>query len=270
MTAAEHRTLFGLSFDNVDLRQALGRIDEYIRSGRPHMVFSANVFCLFLWRHHPVIQWAYRETDLLTVDGMALFYASRLLGTPIRESVSGSALFFELLALADARGYRVFLLGAEPAVVAEAGQRLTRSYPSLQLVGVHDGYFQPGDEPEVVTQIRAAAPDVLLLGMSSPLKERFAWAYRDHLQVPVIIGVGGMLDIAAGRCRRAPVIVRTACLEWLWRLVQEPRRLCRRYAVTNTLFLGLLLRELLRTYMFRRRDRPGLGHERRRGDDESR
>lgn len=241
-----HRNLFGLRFDDVDRSQALGRLEEYIRSGEPHLVFCANVSALVTWRRDPVLQRVYRETDLLTVDGMALNYASRLLRTPVKESVSGSDLFWDLLGLCEDRGYRVFLLGAEPEVLGRVDERLARSHPGLRLVGTHHGYFGPRSEAEVAERIRAVSPDVLLLGMSSPLKERFALDHRERMGVPVALGVGGMFDIAAGLHRRAPAWVQIACLEWLWRLGQEPGRLWKRYARTNSVFLALLARELLR------------------------
>jgi N-acetylglucosaminyldiphosphoundecaprenol N-acetyl-beta-D-mannosaminyltransferase len=241
-----HRNLLGLRFDDVDRVQALDRLDEYIRSGEPHLVFCANVSALVMWRRSTLLQQVYQETDLLTVDGMALYYASHLLRTPVRQSVSGSLLFWDLLGLCESRGYRVFLLGAQQEVLGRAVSRLARLHPSLRVVGSHHGYFRHENELEVAEGIRQANPDVLLLGMSSPLKERFAWTHRERMGVPVALGVGGMFDIAAGLHRRAPVWVQVACLEWLWRMGQEPRRLWKRYATTNSVFLMLLARELIR------------------------
>ncbi|MDQ1295298.1 MAG: N-acetylglucosaminyldiphosphoundecaprenol N-acetyl-beta-D-mannosaminyltransferase [Actinomycetota bacterium] len=244
--SSAQRSLFGLQFDDVDRVQALDRLDEYIRSGEPHLVFCANVSALVMWRRTPLLRRVYRETDLLTVDGMALYYASRLLRTPVRQSVSGSFLFWDLLGLCESRGYRVFLLGARQEVLGRAESRLARLHPALRVVGSHHGYFSHENELEIAEEIRETNPDVLLLGMSSPLKERFAWTHRERMGVPVALGVGGMFDIAAGLHRRAPAWVQVACLEWLWRMGQEPRRLWKRYATTNSVFLALLARELIR------------------------
>jgi N-acetylglucosaminyldiphosphoundecaprenol N-acetyl-beta-D-mannosaminyltransferase len=245
--------LFGLPFDAVDRTEALARITDYVRSGRPHLVFCANVSCLSQWRRDPLLQRVYRQTDLLTVDGMALYYASRLLGTPVPDAVSGSDLFDDVLAAAERAGYRVYFLGARPDVLERAVRRVRQRHPALPVAGWRDGYFGPAEEAGVVAAIRAAAPDVLLLGISSPKKERFAWQHRDALGVPVVLGVGGMFDIAAGLRSRAPAPVRRLCLEWAWRLAQEPRRLLRRYTVTNAEFLLLLARELVRTRLVRAR-----------------
>jgi N-acetylglucosaminyldiphosphoundecaprenol N-acetyl-beta-D-mannosaminyltransferase len=240
------RVLFGLPFDNLSMREAVSRIDDYIRSGTPHLVFTANVAMLVQWHRSASLRRIYEDTDLLTVDGMALVYAARLLQTPVKEPVSGSSLFFEIMSLARMREYRVFLLGADADVLCAARRRIERTYHPIRIVGAHHGYFGDSRRREIADLIAGAKPDILLLGISSPLKEQFAWTYRDHMNVPLIVGVGGMFDIVAGRWRRAPAWVQAMCLEWLWRLAHEPRRLWRRYASTNTIFLGLLAREMFR------------------------
>jgi N-acetylglucosaminyldiphosphoundecaprenol N-acetyl-beta-D-mannosaminyltransferase len=243
--AASPLVLFGLDFDHLSMADAVSRIDAYIQSGAPRIVFTANVAMLMQWRKSSTLRWIYQDTDLLTIDGMALVYASRLLGRPAQGPVSGSALFFEVMSLARAKGYRVFLLGADGESLQAARKRLEQAYHPLRIVGMHDGYFGCDGSAAVADAVRAAQPDILLLGTSSPIKEDFAWTYRDHMNVPVTIGVGGMFDIMAGRYRLAPACVRILCLEWLWRLAQEPRRLCRRYARTNSEFLCLLAGELI-------------------------
>ena len=210
------------------------------------MVFTPNVAMLVAWRRSASLQRIYLDTDLLTVDGMALWYASRLLRTPVRESLSGSLLFSDVMSMARAKGYGVFLLGARDDALGAAHRQLAAAYHPVRIVGAHHGYFSMEQGREIADLIRAAQPHILLLGMSSPLKEQFAWSFRHYMNVPLVLGVGGMFDIAAGYRRAAPAWVRVACLEWLWRMAQEPRRLWRRYATTNTLFLWLLARELFR------------------------
>jgi N-acetylglucosaminyldiphosphoundecaprenol N-acetyl-beta-D-mannosaminyltransferase len=244
---ANRLVLFGLPFENITMKGAISRIDTYVRSGSAHVVFTANVAMLMQWRRSPRLQRIYQDADMLTIDGMALIYASRLLGTPARESVSGSALFYEVMSLAREKGYRVFLLGADTDVLHAARERLEADYHPVRIVGMHHGYFGSERSAAVADLIRDAKPDILLLGMSSPLKEEFAWTYREHMQVPFTLGVGGMFDITAGRYQLAPGLVRFLCLEWLWRLMQEPRRLWRRYATTNSRFLWLLAGEIVRT-----------------------
>jgi N-acetylglucosaminyldiphosphoundecaprenol N-acetyl-beta-D-mannosaminyltransferase len=245
-TAAPRVELLGALFDQVTMRECVSAIEEFVREKVPRVVMTANVSTLIAARRDESLRAAWTSADLVTVDGMALYYGSLLLGTPVRQAVSGSLLFFEVLALARDRGLRVFFLGADMAAVRAASEWATATYAPLSVAGIHHGYFEPARSFEVAEMIRRSGADILLVGMSSPLKECFIHTYRLTMGVPVSIGVGGMFDIAAGRYRLAPNIVRTLCLEWLWRLAQEPRRLWRRYAVTNTVFLGHLLREIVR------------------------
>jgi N-acetylglucosaminyldiphosphoundecaprenol N-acetyl-beta-D-mannosaminyltransferase len=239
--------LLGVGFDYLTTRQCVDAVAAYVDGGAPRVLWTPNVAVLVESRTDGSLRTAWESADMVTVDGMGLYYGSRLLGKPAPEAVSGSVLFFELLALARDRGLSVFFLGAEDDVVRAAGAWAQATYHPLRVAGVHHGYFGPARAADVAESIRRSAPDILLVGMSSPLKERFVSAYRDEMGVPVTLGVGGMFDIAAGRRRLAPAVVRVLCLEWLWRLAQEPRRLWRRYAVTNTVFLGLLMRELARS-----------------------
>ena len=228
------------------MRECVSVIEAFVGEAVPRVVMTANVSTLIAARRDESLRAAWMSADLVTVDGMALYYSSLLLGTPVPQAVSGSLLFFEVLALARDRGLRVFFLGAEPAAVLAASEWAAATYAPLSVAGIHHGDFDPARGDEVAELIRRSGADILFVGMSSPLKERFIDTHRLAMGVPVSIGVGGMFDIAAGRRRLAPKVVRTLCLEWLWRLAQEPRRLWRRYAVTNTAFLGLLLREILR------------------------
>lgn len=236
----------GLAFDNLTIREALDRIEDFIRKGIPRKIFTPNVSLLISSRRDSFLRSVYRSCDMLTVDGMAIYYALRFLGTPVKASASASLLFYPLLTLAQQKGYGVYLLGAKKDVVRDAVERITREFPGIQIVGWHDGYFDINDASEVVEDIRCKQPDILLVGMSSPLKERFVETHLQTMNVPVSIGVGGMLDIAAGRAQFAPDWVRKMCIEWLYRLVQEPKRLWKRYATTNPTFLWLVLKEAVK------------------------
>ncbi len=131
----------------------------------------------------------------------------------------------QLTRLSHEKGYRLYFLGAAPGVAERAAQNLLVKYPHAQIVGVQHGYFQAADEPAIAAQIAASRPDVLLIGMGMPRQEKWAWAHRDALGVPVMIGVGGSFDVYAGVVKRAPRwMQRTGC-EWLWRLIQDPRKI---------------------------------------------
>src|SRR5690606_13281614 len=126
-----------------------------------------------------------------------------------------------------------------------AVQRMQEKHPGIHIVGQHHGYFRKEEEAQVAEMIRAARPDILFVAMTSPRKEEFLARWADHMGVPVCHGVGGAFDVVAGYVRRAPVWWQRLGLEWLYRVLQEPRRRWRRYLVTNTLFCAMVVRELL-------------------------
>jgi len=236
----------GLCFDNLTLVEALGRIEQFIRERSPRKIFTPNVALLVWSRKDPFLRSVYRSCDIVTVDGMAIYYALHLVGTPVKESLSASLMFFPLLRLAQEKGYGVYLLGARDGILQAAVRNLEQQFPGIRIVGAHHGYFDMDSAAGVVADIRKAAPDILLLGMSTPMKERFAERYLAAMNVPVTLGVGGMFDIAAGLASFAPPLIRRLCLEWLYRLLQEPRRMWKRYLTTNFVFLWLVQKELVR------------------------
>ena len=162
------------------------------------------------------------------------------------ERVAGIDLMTRLLDAGEAEGMRVYLLGARPEVVATVVERCRQRYPRLTVAGARDGYFTAADHAAIVDDIRRAAPHFLFVGMPTPFKDVFCERHRAALQVPVVIGVGGSFDVIAGVVSRAPLAVQRLGLEWAWRLVMEPRKLWKRYLTTNTEFIVLVLRELVR------------------------
>jgi N-acetylglucosaminyldiphosphoundecaprenol N-acetyl-beta-D-mannosaminyltransferase len=183
--------------------------------------------------------------DLITPDGMSVIWGMRLLGQGKASQVAGVDVMARLLREGAARQWRFFLLGARPEVAARLQPCVEGAFPGVKVVGIQHGYSPEVDDSQVVGRIRDSGADILFVGMPSPRKERFLLDYREALGVPFAMGVGGGLDILAGETRRAPVWMRRSGLEWLYRVIQEPRRLAGRYLVTNLRFAGLLLSELL-------------------------
>lgn len=236
----------GLPFDNVTLDEAIDSIEGFIHEGTPRKIFTPNVALLVWARKDEFLKKVYQSCDLLTVDGMAIYYASHILGKPLKETASASLMFFRLIELAEQKGYTLYFLGAKDEVINLAVKRVREQYPNVKILGSHHGYFDVETDTAVADDIRAKKPDMLFIGMSSPLKEKFVERNLKTMNVPVSLGVGGMIDIAAGRSDFAPDWIRKLCLEWFYRLMQEPRRLWRRYLTTNLIFIGLVLRELVR------------------------
>ena len=238
-------TVLGLPLAALTMAEVVALCDEHIRAHQRLLIGVVNAAKVVNMRRDAVLRAAVLAADLLLADGMAVVWAAWLLRRPLPERVAGIDLFVRLLEQAHERHYRVYCLGATGEVLAAVVQRIQREYSGVQLVGWHDGYFAGGAEERVVAEIAAAAPDILFVAMSSPKKEQFLARWIDRMQVTVCHGVGGSFDVLAGKVRRAPVTWRRLGLEWLYRVVQEPRRMWRRYLVTNTLFSMLVLRELL-------------------------
>lgn len=181
-------------------------------------------------------------SDLVFADGMAVVWASRLLGSPLPERVTGIDLFERLMASAERRGNSIFLLGAKQDVLVSLVEVISERHPRLRIAGARSGYFSDEESMEVANQIRESSATMLFVGISSPKKEIFLARHGSQLGVAVCHGVGGSFDVVAGKTQRAPELWQRVGLEWLYRLVQEPSRMWRRYLVTNTVFIALVAR----------------------------
>jgi N-acetylglucosaminyldiphosphoundecaprenol N-acetyl-beta-D-mannosaminyltransferase len=243
----ERRQVLGVRIDPLTMTQALEQCTDAVRRRQYLSIGVVNAAKIVAMRRDQRLKQAVGGCHLILADGQSVVWASRLLRVPLPERVAGIDLFQVLLAEAAQRGSRVFFLGARPDVLAEMLNRIGRSFPALQVAGARDGYFRAGQEAEVAAEIRACGADLLFVGMSSPKKELFLSRWGQATGASVVHGVGGSFDVLAGLTRRAPLWYRRYGLEWLYRAQQEPVRLGRRYLTTNTAFIALLAREMLRT-----------------------
>jgi N-acetylglucosaminyldiphosphoundecaprenol N-acetyl-beta-D-mannosaminyltransferase len=239
------RALFGLPIDNVTLDEAVAICTDAIDRRHTVRIGVVNAAKLASSRHDPSLRNALVDCDLVVADGQSVVWASALLDRRLPERVAGIDLFERLLDAADWRGDALYLLGATPEVLAAVEERIRRDWPGARVVGSHHGYFAPEDAPAVVEHIRDCHPDLLFIATSSPMKERFIAQWASEIDVAVLHGVGGSFDVMAGRTRRAPLAYQRLGMEWAYRLLQEPRRLWRRYLTTNMAFLALVVKELL-------------------------
>lgn len=242
----ERIELLGAPLDPLTLKETVDLVDGLIERGESAQQASLNAAKVVRIQHDPEFRAVLEGCDLVMADGVPIVWAGRLLGHHVPERVNGTDLMLALFARAAERGHRVFLLGARPHVVAGAKSEIERSYPGIQVVGAQHGYFTAEEEPKVIEAIAAAKPDLLFIALETPQKELFLARVRDRLDVPFAMGVGGSLDVLAGDRMRAPVWMQRSGLEWFFRFVQEPRRLGRRYIVGNSIFVGLVLREIVR------------------------
>lgn len=240
--------LFGVSIRAESIDRAVGAIDEAIASRQTVLHSVINAGKVSKMASDPAFLALMRQFDMLHADGASIVLAGRVLGRPLPERVAGIDLMQRLVALSAERGYRPYFLGAKPEVLAACVARLVQQHPRLVPAGSHHGYWKEADpleEAEVVRAIRDSGADLLFVAMPTPRKERFLIRQRDQLGVPFAMGVGGSFDVIAGLVRRAPPLWQRVGMEWAYRLVQEPRRMWKRYLVTNSHFLWLLAKAWL-------------------------
>lgn len=241
---AGRASVLGADVDRLDLRETVARCRELVESGGPAQHVCVNAAKLVAMQRDERLRQIVAGCDVVSADGQSVVWAARLLRERLPERVAGIDLMHELLALAEREGWGVFFLGATPEVLERAVRRIEERYPRLSVAGARHGYFSVDEQPELCEAIRAARPELLFVAMSSPRKEYWLGEHAKALGVPFSMGVGGALDVEAGLVRRAPRWLQRAGLEWLFRLLQDPRRLLRRYVVGNARFAALLLREL--------------------------
>jgi N-acetylglucosaminyldiphosphoundecaprenol N-acetyl-beta-D-mannosaminyltransferase len=189
---------------------------------------------------------AINNSDLVNIDGKPVVWALKLLGHKVPEKVSGVDLFVELVKLAEKKGYKPYFLGAKKEVLQQMVKNLERDYPDLRIAGYRDGYFKKEDEQAVADEIKKSKADMLFLGITSPKKELFLDKFTKYMNVSFSMGVGGTFDIVSGKTKRAPLWMQNWGLEWFYRFLQEPRRMWKRYLVTNTLFIMLVIKEFFK------------------------
>lgn len=235
-----------------------GAVDRCLRWCRepraPHTVITLNAALLCGIRRDAALRRACRSGDLIVPDGMPVVWTSRLAGVPLPGRVAGVDLMSRLLEAASRERLSVYLLGARKDVVETLAERCARDHPGLVIAGARDGYFDRDQDQAVVDGIRRSSPHMLFVGMPSPFKETWCEERRAELGVPVIMGVGGSFDVLAGKLRRAPRLAQALGLEWTWRLAMEPRKLWRRYLITNSEYLLLAAREVIERRMRRGHD----------------
>lgn len=237
--------LFGCRIDNLSAEEAVDRVEAFIKTGVTHCYFAINVHKIVAFRHSPELCAIANRSELVTADGQLIVWVSKWLRRPIKQRITGTDLMEQLIQLAAVKQFRVYLLGARPEVVARVAERYRQRFPTLQIAGYRHGYWSADEESGVVQAIRDARPDMLFLGMSSPGKELFMERNRKALQVPFMMGVGGSFDVVAGVTRRAPKWMQHGGLEWFWRVLQEPRRMWKRYLFDGIQFSWILARELV-------------------------
>lgn len=238
----------GFEVDRISLDDFVHYIDDAIPHHRSCHIVLVNAAKIVKARFDRELAHIIRTADFVGADGVPIVWASKLFGAPLPGRVNGTDLMERLIDLAARRGYRLYLLGAKQEIITKAVDNLMLKYADLQIAGYRNGYFRNEEEEIAAVQhIAASGADILLVGMGSPMKEKWVRRYANVLSVPIIHGVGGSFDILAGFTRRAPLWMQKVGLEWFFRLMQEPARMWKRYLLTNSLYVLLVFQELFKS-----------------------
>ena len=238
--------MFGAPIDPWTMEQTVGAIDTLIKRKEFAHVIGINADKVLQMRDDQDMASIVNQCEVVNADGASMLIAAKKLGMYLPERVAGIDLMEALCQLSERNGYRIYLLGAKDYVVSRTAAVLNDRYPLLRIAGYRDGYFGEDDYSNVIDDVLNAAPDIVFVGITSPKKEQLIERFREVGARGVFLGVGGSFDVISGAIPRAPMWMQKANLEWLFRMMQEPGRLIRRYIVGNVRFLLLLQFESMR------------------------
>ena len=242
-TLPERVEVMGVPVDPWTMAQTVERAGQLVEEGAFAHLIGVNADEVLQMRDDPEIDAIVRRCEIVNADGASMVMAARRLGADVPERVAGIDLMWELCALAQREGYRVCLVGARREVVEKTKSVLEERYPGIDIAWARDGYFAEGEFDEVGAELASHSPQITFVGITSPKKERLIERFRELGLKGAYVGVGGSFDVVSGCIPRAPLWMRRARLEWLFRMMQEPGRLAKRYLVGNARFMRLLRAE---------------------------
>jgi len=249
-TPLSHRKIvrvLGFPMDVIGYDEAVERVIGWIKGDRhPRILLTVNSSLLVERERDAEFRAACDNVDMSVPDGVPVVWLSKLLGAPLKERIAGVDLMHTLLQRGNDEKLRVYFLGATDDVIQRLNRLCESRFPDLVVVGSRNGYFSDDEEESVCEAIRDARADLLFIGMPSPRKEHLAEQRQQLMGVPVTIGVGGSFDVITGKVRRAPEFMQKTGFEWLWRLMMEPRKLWKRYLYTNSRFIWMSIKAIVR------------------------
>ena len=232
--------VMGLKFDSVTMDEALSRAEALLRGDKAAYVVTPNAEIAYEALHDGQLREMLNGADLMLPDGAGVVLASKLLRTPVKQKVAGVDFAAGLLSILERNGQSLYLLGGKTGIGELAAQKMLEAHPQLRIAGIADGYFQ--DEAPVIAKINASGADALFVCLGAPKQERFMVQHQQELHVHLMAGLGGSLDAFAGTVQRAPAWMIRLNLEWLYRLIREPKRFRRMLRLPKYLWAVMLKR----------------------------
>jgi N-acetylglucosaminyldiphosphoundecaprenol N-acetyl-beta-D-mannosaminyltransferase len=230
--------ILGIKINQVDFQQTLNIVGRFIKEKSPHQIITLNPEMIMTAQKDLEFKKVLNTSDLNVPDGIGVVWASKILGKPLKERVTGVDLVWALAKLAHENSYSIYFVGAQEGIAQKAASKLKTKYPKMKIAGTESG--SPYDI-NLIERVRKAKPDILLVAFGYPKQEKWLKKYKHRLGASVCIGVGGAFDFISGKIKRAPLWVQKIGLEWFYRLLKEPWRIKRQLSLPK--FAWLVLRE---------------------------
>lgn len=235
--------ILNTTIDVLDMEETIKLVEEYVIRKQPLHLMGVNADKINELNKNERLKQIVNNCGIINADGFSVVKASRFLGKPLPERVAGIDLMQNLVKLGARKGYSVYLLGAKQDVVEKTAEVLKKQYPELKLAGIRNGYFKEDDWRYISEELKSIKPDFVFVGITSPTKEYLIDYLQNDGNNSVFMGVGGSFDVISGNISRAPLWMQKAGLEWLFRVMQEPKRLFMRYFVGNWVFIKAVISE---------------------------
>lgn len=245
--------ILDVKISNVSYNETIDKIDQFVLSKKPHYVATVNPEIIMTAQKHSQYKKILNDSDLNVADGAGLWWAGKYTGQKLEFRVTGVDLIERLCQLSQEKNYSIFFLGGVDKAGERSVKKLQQKYPRLKIAGIYEGFPNIKDKLsdsekknnlDIIKTITDKKPDILLVAYGAPKQEQFIYQYKDHLNVPVMIGVGGSFDFISGKIRRAPRWMQTIHMEWLFRIINQPSRISRIITATIKFPLAVFLNSL--------------------------
>lgn len=234
-------SIYGIPFSKMGMEDTVQYLTKRIEAGEQTHVITANPIMVMAALENPAYKNMMKKADIIVPDGVGVVWAAQKCGDPVAERIAGIELMENLMKQGEPRRWKAYLLGTTQEIIDAAAEKLQLQFPQVKIVGARNGFFGADEDLEVVEAIRQQQPQLLFVARGADTQEPWIVKYREQLGVPLIMGVGGSFDVISGKLKRAPVFVQKMKLEWLFRLLQEPKRFGRMLALPK--FVVKVLRD---------------------------